>query len=86
MRVRLGAFSDAHMPIQVRAIAVHEVDVEDLSEAASTASRFIADHGLGSSNWYAALGAGDVVADGLVVARVSYNGRVWTPGGAEIVL
>lgn len=31
---------------------------------------------VGSSEWYAR-GAGRVVLDGVVVAHVSYNGRVW---------
>lgn len=40
---------------------------------------------IGASAWYAVADAGLIVADGVPVARISYNGRVWwlDPNGAE---
>ena len=53
------------------------VEVKDLAEASAVCLRFIAEHDLGVGNW-----AGGEVRDGRkkIVARVSYNGRVWPPG------
>lgn len=54
-----------------------EVSVRDFAEASGRCRGFIDEHGLGSSDW----AGGDVRdSDGAVVARVSYNGRVWPPG------
>lgn len=44
-----------------------------LQEASETCRKFIADNGLGGGNW----AGGDVHEGGELVARVSYNGRVW---------
>lgn len=50
------------------------IEVCSLEEASNVCRRYIADHGLGSGNW-----AGGEVRDmhGKVVARISYNGRIW---------
>lgn len=37
-------------------------------------------YGIGSQKWYA-LGAGNIYVDGVPVAHVSYNGRVWKGPG-----
>lgn len=50
--------------------------VTSLEEAAAKCREFIDEHDLGGGNW----SGGDVFEDGTLVARVSYNGRVWRPG------
>ncbi len=49
-----------------------------LAEAARICRRYIADHDLGGGNWT----GGEIIDRDTreVVARVSYNGRVWPPG------
>jgi len=55
--------------------------VSSLKEASEECMRFIKDNDLGSGNWM----GGEVVDDsGHVVARVSYNGRVWDKEGNEV--
>ncbi len=50
--------------------------VKTLNEASEACCKFIAEHALGSGNW----AGGEVTTeDGCVVARISYNGRVWSP-------
>lgn len=51
----------------------------------ASASRLVCEErdasGVGSSEWYSYAGVGDVLdRAGLVVAHVSYNGRVWLDG------
>ena len=55
--------------------------VESFAQASKKATEYIARNDLGSGNW-----TGGAVFDehGTVVARVSYNGRVWAPDGNEI--
>lgn len=52
------------------------VRARDFAEASQRVRRYIEQHDVGSSNW-----AGGDVRDhtGALVARVSYNGRVWPP-------
>lgn len=54
--------------------------VGSLGEASAVARQYIDEHGLGGGNW-----SGGTVKNkqGKVVARVSYNGRVWTGEGIE---
>ena len=54
------------------------VVVTNLSEASQACLQFIEEHDLGGSEW----SGGEVLdaATGKVVALVSYNGRVWSPG------
>ena len=54
-----------------------EVDVKDLAEAGAVCRRWIEENDLGGGNW-----AGGQVTDenGVQIAQVSYNGRVWPPG------
>jgi len=49
--------------------------VADLAEASRLVRAYIEEHDLPSSRW----SGGSVMDGGLVVARVSYNGRVWPP-------
>lgn len=50
-----------------------KVTVTTLNDASAACRTFISDNGLGSGNW----AGGNVISDGKVVARISYNGRVW---------
>lgn len=60
-------------------------DVDSLETATVTARAFIKDNGLGASDL--GEGFGSVTTDaGKLVARVSYNGRVFDPKGIEIIL
>ncbi len=54
------------------------VQVRTLREAVKVCRDYIAAHELGGGNWT----GGDVLDETTreVVARVSYNGRVWQPG------
>ena len=62
--------------------------VDSLREASDLCRAFIAYFDLGGGNW----NGGEIVrADGLVIGKVSYNGRVWAgewgkPGHKEIAL
>jgi hypothetical protein len=63
------------------------VPVADFAEASRVCQAFINQYGLGGGNWT----GGKIRQGGKVVARVSYNGRVWTqefghPDCKEIVL
>ena len=51
------------------------VAVASLADASAACRKFIDEHGLGSGNWT----GGTVRKNGQVVARISYNGRAWTP-------
>lgn len=44
-----------------------------LREASALCRKYIEEHDLGGGNW----DGGDVYVKGTVVAKVSYNGRVW---------
>lgn len=52
-----------------------KVSVTTLNDASKACKKYISDNGLGGGNWV----GGDVICKGKVVARVSYNGRVWMP-------
>jgi hypothetical protein len=51
------------------------VEVKSLAEASNVCQDFIEKYGLGGGNWT----GGEVRADGIVIAQISYNGRCWTP-------
>jgi len=51
------------------------VPVGSLAEASRVCTAFIDKYGLGGGNWT----GGDVRDNGKVIARISYNGRCWTP-------
>lgn len=58
-------------------IKSHFVEVADLKAASDACMAFIRENNLGGGNWT----GGEVKdAKGNLVARVSYNGRVWSPG------
>lgn len=53
-----------------------QVKVSDYAEASRVVRRFLDDAGIGNSCWQ----GGEITDDDdQVVARVSYNGRVWPP-------
>jgi hypothetical protein len=58
-------------------IRPHRVPVASFEEAARACGRYIAENGLGNGNW---TGGKITDARGKVIAKVSYNGRVWPPG------
>ena len=66
-------------------VTVHRdrVTVPTLAAASAACRAFIEAEDLGSSEWF---GGNVVDAVGVIVARVSYNGRVWAPSGAEFDL
>lgn len=49
------------------------VDVDDYAEASRVCQQYIERHNLGGGNW----SGGQIRQGSKVVARVSYNGRVW---------
>jgi hypothetical protein len=53
------------------------VKVEDLQDASSISCKYIEDNDLGSGNW-----SGGFVynTEGIQVAYISYNGRIWESG------
>lgn len=57
-------------------VATRFVIVDTLSDASRACRNYIERHDLGGGNW-----TGGEVKDreGTIVARVSYNGRIWTP-------
>jgi hypothetical protein len=55
---------------------VQEIEVEDFAEASRVCREYIERNNLGGGNW----DGGQVMQDGMQVAKVSYNGRIWSPG------
>ena len=49
------------------------VRTRTLREAASLCRAYISEYELGAGNWI----GGDVTENGVLVARISYNGRIW---------
>ena len=63
-------------------IAKYREPIHSLREGAVTAREFIRARGLGSGNW---AGFGKIVdGRGRLIAKVSYNGRIWGPKDQEI--
>jgi len=54
--------------------------VKTLAEASKACRRYIEEHGLGGGNWT----GGKIYCGRKLVARVSYNGKVWSPDGARL--
>ena len=52
------------------------VEVKSLAEASQTCRQFIDEYDLGGGNF----SGGEVKHNGIVIARVSFNGRVWDEG------
>jgi hypothetical protein len=50
--------------------------VASLADASKACRAYIAHYELGGGNWL----GGEVTKDGVVVAKISYNGRAWEPG------
>ena len=49
------------------------VPVKSFADASRVCRTYIENHGLGGGSW----AGGEITRDGQIVARVSYNGRVW---------
>lgn len=75
--VRLSARQNPDLPSRQDLPRARTVQVASLEDASERCRAFIAEHDLGGGNW----SGGQVrdIATGAVVARVSYNGRVWSP-------
>jgi hypothetical protein len=56
------------------------VPVKTFAEASRACRRYIEENGLGGGNW----SGGQVYCGRKLVARVSYNGRVWSPSGQSL--
>jgi hypothetical protein len=56
------------------------VAVDDFPAASKACRDYIEENDLGGGNWT----GGDIRENGKVVAKVSYNGTVWPPGGFAI--
>jgi hypothetical protein len=63
-------------------IPTRRVSVASLAEASATCRVFIENEDLGSGNW----AGGRVFKGGKVIARVSYNGRVWDTNDQPIAI
>lgn len=63
-------------------IRTQVVEVPDYYAASKVCRRFINENDLGAGNWT----GGDVIEAGALVARVSYNGRVWDNENREIAI
>jgi hypothetical protein len=61
------------------------VEVASFEEASELLQREIAEHGMGYHEWYDRQSVGAIRRGSRVVAKVSYNGRVWAPSGQEII-
>ena len=75
--VRLSARQNPDMPPRDDLPRARTLRVATLEEASERCHQLIAEHDVGGGKW----GAGrdrDAVT-GVTVAKVSYNGRVWTP-------
>lgn len=55
-----------------------QIEVKSLADASAQYRAWIDRNGLGGGNM--ALHSGEVVENGRVIARISYNGRIWEPG------
>lgn len=72
----------ADLTVYVSTRPVTREKVSTLREASERVRAYIQKHALGASQW-CGTGAGMVLADGKPIARVSYNGRVWSADGKD---
>jgi hypothetical protein len=68
------------MAIKVKVGPQHFIAVLSYKQASEIIRERIDKAGMGSAEWYA-LRAGGIFVDGIEVAHVSYNGRVWEGKG-----
>jgi hypothetical protein len=54
--------------------------VRTFAEASKICRRYITENELGGGNWV----GGEIYCGRKLVARVSYNGKVWSPDGARL--
>jgi hypothetical protein len=65
---------------------VQVLEVKTLAEIPAIVREYVDFWNLGGGNWTGRAGEIRARKGGKVVARVSYNGRLWTPKGAAITL
>ena len=58
------------------------IQVSTLKEASEKCRQYIASWDLGGGNW----NGGQVLKDGKLIAKISYNGRIWDLKDKEIIL
>lgn len=80
MRVRLESKANQDLRGDSRDIKERFVDVCSLKNAQAVCNNFIAGCGLGGGNWT----GGQVFDNGIQVAEISYNGRIWDMNRNEI--
>ena len=88
MKVKLAALPNPDFPVDVLqgSLEIPEqwVEVRSLAHASQVCRQYIDENELGGGNW---VGGEITHDDGSPIARVSYNGRVWSARtGGEIVL
>jgi len=54
--------------------------VDTLQEASEKCRKYISEYNLGGGNW----NGGQVFENGVKIAEISYNGRIWNNEGLEI--
>lgn len=57
------------------------VKIKSLADAPKVCGEYIDCYDLGGGNW----AGGTVRHDKTIIARVSYNGRIWGPDGTEVL-
>ena len=85
MKMTLKSVNNPDFEGDNRAIAKTTVEVSSFSEASKISREYIDNNGLGSGNW----AGGEIYKGGIIIAHVSYNGRVWEGaeyGGKEITI
>lgn len=73
--VTLGSVTNPDMDRESKNLKPVDVEVPSVQAAIQAAREYIAKHDLGGGNW---VGMGTIKMSGKPVARVSYNGRLWT--------
>jgi hypothetical protein len=72
--------ADGYLLLAAEGCPTIKTRVASADEASALFTQYRDEHGIGASEMKA--GCGNIYADdGTLVARVSYNGRVWTPEG-----
>jgi hypothetical protein len=64
---------DQHPGRSLPGVRKATVKVDTMAAASKACRDYITENGLGGGNW----AGGQILLDGEMVARVSYNGRVW---------
>lgn len=73
------------LTMKARGAKARRVPVATLAKASEALREWIDNNGFGGSAIQHPLAGGDVHDDaGTLIARVSYNGRIWTPDGKPL--